>query len=104
MSAEDRSAHETAAHEARHRGRVLVALLVVYFAWGTSFVATRLGVQALPPFLFGGVRFLSAGTLMLAYARWQGLRVLPERAEWRDLAVTALFGFLIANGAGVWSM
>ncbi len=83
---------------------MIAAFAAIYIAWGSSYLATRVGVRDLPPFLFGCVRFVSAGLIMLAYARWQGLRLVPQRAEWRDLAVTAVFGFLVANGAGVWSM
>jgi drug/metabolite transporter (DMT)-like permease len=83
---------------------MVAAFLAVYVAWGTSYLVVRIGVHQLPPFLFGGVRFMAAGILMLLYAQWQGLRLVPTRGEWRDLGVTAFFGFLISNGTGVWSL
>lgn len=87
-----------------YRGRLLLAFATIYLFWGSSFLATRIGVQQLPPLLFGGVRFLLAGTIMLLIARYKGDRLLPARSEWHGLAVPALFGFVIANGTGVWSM
>jgi drug/metabolite transporter (DMT)-like permease len=86
------------------RGRLLLAFATVYLFWGSSFLATRIGVQQLPPLLFGATRFLIAGSIMLLIARYRGDRLLPARSEWHGLAVPALFGFIIANGTGVWSM
>ncbi len=86
------------------RGRLLLAFVTVYLFWGSSFLATRIGVQQLPPLLFGGTRFVIAGSIMLLIAFYKGDRLLPARSEWHGLAVPALFGFIIANGTGVWSM
>jgi len=104
MSAESASSSQDGHDDSGHPIRMLAAFLAVYLIWGSSYLATRIGVRELPPFLFGGARFVCAGLLMLGYARWQGLRQLPTRGEWRDVGITAFFGFLIANGAGVWSL
>lgn len=95
----------TASHpDPRHRTRLILAFAAVYIAWGSSYLATRVGVKQLPPFLFGAARFITSGLIMLGVARLSGERVRPLANEWRHLAVLALFGFLIANGAGVWGM
>ena len=46
------------------RGKALVAYLVVCVFWGSTYLAIRVGVGELPPFLFAGLRFLSAGLLL----------------------------------------
>ena len=98
-------AADTAAHpHAVNRGRLVAAFAAIYIAWGSSYLAVRIGVRDLPPLLFGCLRFTSAGLIMLGYARWQGVRLAPLRHEWRDLFVTALCGFLIANGVGAWTL
>jgi drug/metabolite transporter (DMT)-like permease len=81
-----------------------LAFAAIYLAWGSSYLATRIGVRELPPFLFAGVRFICAGFIMLCVARWREVRIAPSAAEWRDLSVSAFFGFLIANGVGVWTI
>src|SRR5581483_11498444 len=48
------------------RGRALVAYLLVCVVWGSTYLAIRVGVATLPPFLFAGVRFLLAGAALLA--------------------------------------
>lgn len=42
------------------------ALIVLYLSWGTTNLAIRIGVQDMPPFLFGGVRLVIAGLIVLA--------------------------------------
>jgi drug/metabolite transporter (DMT)-like permease len=91
-------------HASATRSRVLTALLAVYLFWGTSYLAARIGVRALPAFLYGGVRFTTAGAVLLISAALLGQRVRPAGREWRDLALLALIGFVVCNGAGVWSL
>jgi drug/metabolite transporter (DMT)-like permease len=80
------------------------AFAAVYICWGTSFLATRVAVQQVPPFLFAALRFCVSGLIMLALAGARGQRVVPLRREWRDLSVLALLGFVISNGCGVWAL
>jgi drug/metabolite transporter (DMT)-like permease len=91
-------------HADSSRTRVLTALFAVYLFWGSSYLAARIGVRALPAFLYGGTRFITAGTVMLLIAALLKQRVRPLGREWRDLLVLALIGFVICNGAGVWSL
>lgn len=84
-------------------GRILAAYLTVSLVWGSTYLAIRVGVQRFPPALFGGIRFLVAGSVLLLLALAVGGR-LPRRA--RDWATSALVGFLlltIGNGLVVWA-
>ena len=40
----------------------LLAYILVCIIWGSIYLAIRIGVQSFPPFLFGGIRFIIAGT------------------------------------------
>ena len=46
------------------RGKALLAYLLVCTVWGSTYLAIRIGVGHLPPFLFAGLRFLTAGLLL----------------------------------------
>lgn len=72
--------------------RLAGALLIVYLVWGTTYFAISVAVQSLPPLLMNGARFVLAGVVMLAYARWQG-QAWPTAAQWRG---SALIGSLMA--------
>ena len=89
-----------------HSGRdvpawqIWAALLIVYIVWGSTYLAIRVVVETMPPFLAAGIRFVVAGVVMsliLAIRNGPGsLRV--TRGE---LASTALIGLLllcIGNG------
>jgi drug/metabolite transporter (DMT)-like permease len=75
--------------------RLGVALLIVYLVWGTTYFALDVAMQTLTPVLMNGARFLLAGVLMLAIARWQG-QAWPTAAQWR---ASALIGGLMAFAA-----
>jgi drug/metabolite transporter (DMT)-like permease len=85
------------------RGKALVAYLLVCTLWGSTYLAIRIGVGHLPPFLFAGVRFLTAGLLLGGIGLALGIR-LPGRArDWRTLAITGVFLLCGANAMVVWS-
>ncbi|MFO0736291.1 MAG: EamA family transporter [Labilithrix sp.] len=82
---------------ARLDPRVLLALLVVYMVWGSTYLAARVAVSALPAWGLAGTRYLLAGLVALAVARLRGER-LPSRRDWL-LAIPAGLGlFFIGNG------
>jgi len=77
------------------RMRLITALLIVYFVWGTTYHALNLAMQTMPPLLMNGTRFVVAGAVMLALARWHRLP-WPSAAQWRH---SALIGALMVCGA-----
>jgi len=85
------------------RGKALIAYLLVCTVWGSTYLAIRIGVSHLPPFLFAGVRFLLAGLLLGAIGFALGIR-LPSRArDWRTLIITGVFLLCGANAMVVWA-
>jgi drug/metabolite transporter (DMT)-like permease len=84
------------------RLRVAIAFATVYFVWGSTYLAIRVGVLRLPPLLFAGTRFLAAGLLLAAYARLAHQRLPRSAREWRTVAVAAVFLLVGANGLVVW--
>ena len=87
---------------ARSRGSwaVATALLLVYVVWGTTYFATSIALQTMPPLLMNAVRFLCAGVVMLLIALWQG-HALPTALQWRNSAlVGGLMVFLAVNFIG----
>lgn len=88
-----------------HQPRLLVlCLATVYLVWGTSYLATRIGVLNLPPLLFGGVRFMLGGLLLTAVAFWRGFRPAQLAGQWQHLLVMSLLGIAVCNGLQVWAM
>jgi drug/metabolite transporter (DMT)-like permease len=80
---------------------VWIALVVVYVAWGSTYLGIRVMDRTIPPFLGAGVRFVAAGGLLLAaLTAWRGR---PPRIAARELASLALVSvlLLVAGNGGV---
>ena len=85
------------------RGKALVAYLIVCVVWGSTYLAIRVGVGVLPPFLFAGLRFVIAGLLLLAVALALG-DTLPRRAvDWRTQAIVGVLLLAGGNAFVVWA-
>ena len=54
---------------------VAAALLLVYVVWGTTYFATSIALQTMPPLLMNAVRFLCAGGRDAAHCPVPGPRV-----------------------------
>ena len=50
------------------RNRIFLALAIIYFVWGTSFIATKVMVTDEPPLFAAGLRFTLAGLLLTAFS------------------------------------
>ena len=74
------------------------ALFALYIIWGSTYFAIRIGVESWPPLMMAGVRFFSAGLLLMAFLLLTGHRLPPLR----PLLNAALIGILLlAVGNGM---
>lgn len=83
-------------------GRIILALLVVYLIWGSTYLAIRFALDTLPPFTMAGARFLCAGVCLFAFARSSGVAA-PEPVHWRSAALIAGLMLVGGNGAVCWA-
>ena len=49
------------------RSALILAFAAIYLIWGSTYLGMRVAVESMPPFLMAGVRFLTAGALLLAF-------------------------------------
>jgi drug/metabolite transporter (DMT)-like permease len=83
---------------ATDRSRVILALLAVYFIWGSTYLALRFGLEGFPPFILNGIRFLVAGAAMYLVLRGRGMAPPTPRQWWNAARVAA---FLLVGGVGL---
>jgi drug/metabolite transporter (DMT)-like permease len=76
------------------------ALFAVYVIWGSTYLGIAVAIETIPPFLMAAVRFVIAGTLLLAWDRRRGGldRALPSRRELRDSFIVGALLLAFANG------
>jgi drug/metabolite transporter (DMT)-like permease len=82
--------------------RVIAAFFAIYVIWGSTFLAIRIAVLLVPPWLCAGIRFFTAGLILYAFSRLRG-EIAPTRQEWRNLAMIGLLMFSVTYGALFWA-
>ena len=88
-----------AAPAAPRGGLVLLALLLVYVVWGSTFLGIRFALEAgmQPLSMVSGSRFVLAGSILYGLLRWRGLPA-PSRAQWLNMLVMGLCLLFLGNG------
>jgi drug/metabolite transporter (DMT)-like permease len=84
--------------------RAFLAYLLVCLVWGSTYIAIRVAVQSLPPFLMGGVRFAIAGVLVAGYVWWRGVAWPDGPRGIAHVAFCGVLFFLCGNGGVVWAL
>lgn len=84
------------------RTLLIVAFATVYIVWGSTYLAIRVAVETLPPFLLAATRFLIAGSMMFAFLRLRGT-AMPTRNQWRNAGIAGVMMLLGGNGLVVWA-
>ncbi|HZP17804.1 MAG TPA: EamA family transporter [Terriglobales bacterium] len=82
--------------------KILLAFAIIYLVWGSTFLAIRVGVQEMPPFLMAGLRFTAAGLLLYIWMRLQGTPS-PSWREWRSATLLGTLMFLIDYACLFWA-
>jgi drug/metabolite transporter (DMT)-like permease len=82
--------------------KLYLAFFLIYFIWGSTYLAIRFAIASIPPFLMAGWRFMLAGLLMTVFLRLRGVP-LPSWSQYWRLAVVGIFLFVGGNGLVVWA-
>src|SRR5579864_6513404 len=82
--------------------KVLLAFGIIYLVWGSTFLAIRVGVREVPPFLLAGMRFVVAGLALYAWLRAKGTPS-PTKREWVSATLLAILIFVLDYGLLFWA-
>ncbi len=82
--------------------KTLLAFAIIYFVWGSTFLAIRIGVREVPPFLLAAMRFLVAGLVLYGWMIARGERS-PSRRQWMSAFLLALLIFVLDYGLLFWA-
>ena len=84
------------------RWLVLTAFALVYVLWGSTYLAIRIAIETIPPFLMAGVRFITAGGILYLWVRARG-GPRPTRAHWRSAFIIGGLLLMLSNGGVTWA-
>jgi drug/metabolite transporter (DMT)-like permease len=76
---------------------VIFAFALVYFFWGSTYLAIDIAVEQIPPALMCGVRFSIAGIFMLAFCGLRGKRIWYKPRQLGEMAVVGILLLLGGN-------
>src|ERR1043166_2240225 len=82
--------------------KILLAFGIIYFVWGSTYLAIRIGVREVPPFLLAAIRFLIAGTILYTWMRIRGTPS-PTMREWAGASFLAVLIFVLDYGLVFWA-
>ncbi len=75
-----------------------LAYALVCVVWGSTYLFIKLGVEVLPPYLLGGVRFSIAGVVLVAACLATGRRLPADRRTFLRAATVGILLLVIGNG------
>jgi drug/metabolite transporter (DMT)-like permease len=84
------------------RWKTLLAFGTIFFVWGATFFAIRVGVREVPPLLFCAMRFLAAGLLVYLWATAKKEQQ-PTARQWLSAFLLAFLIFVVDYGFLFWA-
>jgi drug/metabolite transporter (DMT)-like permease len=84
------------------RWQTLLAFAVIYFVWGSTFLAIRIGVREVPPLLYASLRFFTAGLVLYVWMRAKGTPS-PKGRQLAGVTLLAAMIFLVDYGLLFWA-
>jgi len=79
-----------------------LAFAIIYFVWGSTYLAIRVGVREIPPFLLAALRFLIAGAALYGWMIAQGAPP-PSGRQWMSAFLLGLLIFVLDYGLLFWA-
>lgn len=76
---------------------IILALLILYVVWGTTYLGIRLALESYPPYLMMGIRFTIAGGALFAFLKLRGAAT-PTLKQWRSATIVGVL--LLVGGMG----
>ena len=83
--------------------QLFLAFAAVYLIWGSTYLAIRIVVEALPPASSAGVRFLIAGLTMVVVGLLTGASLPRRWSDWRSTIFVGTLMLVFGNGLVTWS-
>ncbi|HLS94843.1 MAG TPA: EamA family transporter [Sphingobacterium sp.] len=82
--------------------RIVLAYLVVYIVWGSTFFFIEKALRSFSPFVLGSIRFFIAGTILMSYCWLRGYKLFLKPAV-KDALLIGFLLLFVDMAAIIWS-
>jgi len=79
--------------------KATLQVLITAILWGTTFVVVRIGVGEIGPLSLAGIRFFTAGLLLLPFLKVKKISTEEIKSNVLPLALVGIFSYAIGNGS-----
>jgi len=90
-------------NQARERLQIIAAFAAIYIIWGSTYLASYYAIQDIPAFLMSGIRFTTAGTLLLTFTLLRK-EPFPRRTHWLHGGITGITFLSVGIGPVAWAV
>jgi drug/metabolite transporter (DMT)-like permease len=86
------------------KGKGYIALTLTSTLWGTTWVASKIGITEMPVLQMAALRQMIAGAFFIIFFMLVKKLPLPTKKQWKWLFIMAILMFVLANGLSTWSL
>ena len=81
----------------------ILSYLTVCIVWGSTYLAIRVGVTDMPFLVFAGVRFFTAGSIILIASKIAGWKFPDQLDDYKTIAFAGIMLLFVSNGLVCWA-
>lgn len=85
------------------KAKLYLSVFCVAFFWGTTFLAIRIGLETIPPFILAGLRNYISGTLILLYILYTKKFEFLTLSQLFRAFILSILMIVLANGLTTYS-
>lgn len=87
----------------QEKRKAYLALALVSFFWGTTYLAAKISARHMPGLFVAGVRQAISGTLLVGYFLSIGYK-LPDKRSWIRIAIQGVLLLCLSQGLLTWAL
>lgn len=92
----------------KYRGTELLLILgafaSIYIFWGATYLAVKIAIESIPPFLMAACRFFIAGSLLMGIAHLFWSPQLPTKTQLYNSAFAGILFLGVGTGGVAWAL
>jgi len=80
------------------------SFFAIYIIWGTTYLANAYGVEEVPPFFWGSIRFVSAGIIIFLFMKLRGMDMSLTWEQFKNASFAGFLFLTVGNGLMCWAL